>query len=59
MNFSRGRLSVLMGVGETVVLSALIHANRDPEPILPDDASRDLVCARQLKLDNGFLSKAL
>jgi DNA repair protein RAD5 len=48
-----------MGVGETVVLSALIHANRDPEPILPDDASRDLVCARQLKLDNGFLSKAL
>lgn len=41
------------------MLSALIHINRDPEPILPDDTSRDLARARQLKLDNAFRSTAL
>jgi DNA repair protein RAD5 len=46
-------------MGKTIMLSALIHTNRDPEPILPDDASRDLARARQLKLDNAFRSKVL
>lgn len=41
------------------MLSALIHTNRDPEPILPDDTSRDLARIRQLKLDNAFRSRAL
>jgi DNA repair protein RAD5 len=46
-------------MGKTIMLSALIHTNRDPEPILPDDASRDLARARQLKLDNAFRSKVI
>ena len=41
------------------MLSALIQTNRDPEPILPDNTSRDLARARQLKLDNAFRSTAL
>ncbi|KAG1836584.1 SNF2 family N-terminal domain-containing protein [Suillus subalutaceus] len=44
---------------KTIMLSALIHTNRGPEPILPDDTSRDLARTRQLKLDNAFRSRAL
>jgi len=43
-------------MGKTIMLSALIHTNRDPEPTLPDDTSRDLARARQLKLNNAFRS---
>jgi len=46
-------------MGKTIMLSALIHTNRSPEPILPDDTSRDLARTRQLKLNNAFQSKAL
>ncbi|KAG2050647.1 hypothetical protein BDR06DRAFT_960022 [Suillus hirtellus] len=53
-----GILADEMGMGKTIMLSALIHTNRDPEPILPDDTSRDLACIRQLKLDNAFRSRA-
>jgi len=45
-------------MGKTIMLSALIHTNRDTEPILPDDTSRDLARTRQLKLDNAFRSTA-
>ncbi|KAG1896321.1 SNF2 family N-terminal domain-containing protein [Suillus fuscotomentosus] len=50
---------ISVGMGKTIMLSALIHTNRDPEPILPDDTSRDLARIRQLKLDNAFRSRAL
>lgn len=54
-----GILADEMGMGKTIMLSALIHTNRDPEPILPDDTSRDPARTRQLKLDNAFRSRAL
>jgi DNA repair protein RAD5 len=54
-----GILADEMGMGKTIMLSALIHTNRSPEPILPDDTSRDLARTRQLKLNNAFQSKAL
>ncbi|KAG2350922.1 hypothetical protein BDR05DRAFT_955063 [Suillus weaverae] len=54
-----GILADEMGMGKTIMLSALIHTNRDPEPILPDDTARDLVRTRQLKLGNAFRSRAL
>ncbi|KAG2155681.1 SNF2 family N-terminal domain-containing protein [Suillus clintonianus] len=50
--------STSVGMGKTIMLSALIHMNREPEPILPDDTSRDLARTRQLKLDNAFRSRA-
>ncbi|KAG1813188.1 SNF2 family N-terminal domain-containing protein [Suillus subaureus] len=52
-------LFISVGMGKTIMLSALIHTNRGPEPILPDDTSRDLARTRQLKLDNAFQSRAL
>ncbi|KAG2138689.1 SNF2 family N-terminal domain-containing protein [Suillus bovinus] len=50
---------ISVGMGKTIMLSALIHTNRDPETILPDDTSKDLARIRQLKLGNAFRSKAL
>ncbi|OJA20678.1 HLTF/DNA helicase [Rhizopogon vesiculosus] len=55
----KGGILADVGMGKTIMLSALIHTNRDPESILPDDTSRDLARARQLKLDNAFRSIAL
>ncbi|KAG1754761.1 SNF2 family N-terminal domain-containing protein [Suillus paluster] len=55
----KGGILADVGMGKTIMLSALIHTNRDPEPILPDDTSRDLARARQQKLDNAFRSRAL
>ncbi|KAF8841910.1 hypothetical protein BDN67DRAFT_900346 [Paxillus ammoniavirescens] len=43
----------LVGMGKTIMLSALIHTNKDPEPIL-DDAANDPSRARQLRLDSAF-----
>lgn len=54
-----GILADEMGMGKTIMLSALIHASRGPEPILPDDTPRDLARTRQLKLDNAFRSRAI
>ncbi|KAG0707588.1 SNF2 family N-terminal domain-containing protein [Suillus ampliporus] len=55
----KGGILADVGMGKTIMLSALIHTNRDSESILPDDTSRDLARARQLKLDNAFRSIAL
>ncbi|KAI6114901.1 SNF2 family N-terminal domain-containing protein [Pisolithus croceorrhizus] len=40
-----------MGMGKTIMLSALIHANKDPEPVRPEDEGKK---ARQLKLGSAF-----
>ncbi|KIJ66394.1 hypothetical protein HYDPIDRAFT_109414 [Hydnomerulius pinastri MD-312] len=42
-----------VGMGKTIMLSALIHMNRDPEPVL-DDAAKESTRARQLRLDSAF-----
>ncbi|KAH7886199.1 SNF2 family N-terminal domain-containing protein [Phlebopus sp. FC_14] len=46
--------NVDMGMGKTIMLSALIHMNKDPEPILPDHSGKGAARARQLRLDNAF-----
>ncbi|KAF9225351.1 hypothetical protein BS17DRAFT_701291 [Gyrodon lividus] len=51
--FKGGILAYTLGMGKTIMLSALIHTNKDPEPIL-DDAAKDFTRARQLKFDNAF-----
>ncbi|KIJ22170.1 hypothetical protein PAXINDRAFT_64144 [Paxillus involutus ATCC 200175] len=42
-----------LGMGKTIMLSALIQTNKDPEPIL-DDAAKESSRARQLRLDSAF-----
>ncbi|KAI6153991.1 SNF2 family N-terminal domain-containing protein [Pisolithus tinctorius] len=46
-----GILADEMGMGKTIMLSALIHANKDPEPVRPEDEGKK---ARQLKLGSTF-----
>ncbi|KAI6048010.1 SNF2 family N-terminal domain-containing protein [Pisolithus marmoratus] len=40
-----------VGMGKTIMLSALIHTNRDPEPVSPEDEGKR---ARQMKLGSAF-----
>ncbi|KIL01052.1 hypothetical protein PAXRUDRAFT_128489 [Paxillus rubicundulus Ve08.2h10] len=49
----KGGILADVGMGKTIMLSALIHTNKDPEPVL-DDAAKDSSRARQLKLDSAF-----
>ncbi|KAH7922804.1 hypothetical protein BV22DRAFT_1016617 [Leucogyrophana mollusca] len=44
----------VMGMGKTIMLSALIQTNRDPELVISDDLAKDSSRARQLKLDKAF-----
>ena len=41
-------------MGKTIMLSALIHTNREAEPIDPKSVAKDSGRQRQLKLDNAF-----
>lgn len=43
-----------MGMGKTIMLSALIHTNSDPEPLNPETLAKERGKRRQLKLDNAF-----
>ncbi|KAI6031365.1 SNF2 family N-terminal domain-containing protein [Pisolithus microcarpus] len=40
-----------LGMGKTIMLSALIHTNKDPEPVRPEDEGKKV---RQLKLGSVF-----
>lgn len=46
-----GVLADEMGMGKTIMLSALIHTNKDPEPVRPEDEGKKV---RQLKLGSVF-----
>lgn len=39
-------------MGKTIMLSALIHTNKEPEPI--DEDGKKSTCNRQLRLDSAF-----
>ncbi|EGN93185.1 hypothetical protein SERLA73DRAFT_172337 [Serpula lacrymans var. lacrymans S7.3] len=52
--FKGGILACSVGMGKTIMLSALIQTNRDPEPEALDDTGKDNSKIRQLKLDRAF-----
>lgn len=43
-------LSITVGMGKTIMLSALIHTNKEPEPVDDEKSSR----TRQVRLDSVF-----
>ncbi|KAH7915692.1 SNF2 family N-terminal domain-containing protein, partial [Hygrophoropsis aurantiaca] len=50
----KGGILADVGMGKTIMLSALIQTSRDPEPAILDDAPKDISRRRQLKLDSAF-----
>ncbi|KAG6336243.1 hypothetical protein ID866_2862 [Astraeus odoratus] len=50
----KGGILADVGMGKTIMLSALIHTNKDPEPPLSGSNGKGDSRARQLRLDSAF-----